>query len=96
MTMNFRFVYSTEYPDQSDFPVEKTLEADMVFDDAATWDKVLDQFIQFLGNCYGYDLTNQVSYESIQDKLIRLKDEHPDWDEWAEDEEESTEGREFQ
>lgn len=94
MTMNFRFVFSTENTDSTDyFPIEKTLEADLVFDDAISWDKVLEQFLQFLGSCYGYDITDQVRYESLDEKIARLKEEVGDWDD---EEEESTEGREFQ
>lgn len=94
MTMNFRFVFSSENPDQADyFPIEKTLEADLVFDDAISWDKVLEQFLQFLGSCYGYDITDQVRYETLDEKVARLKEEIGDWDD---EEEESTEGREFQ
>lgn len=94
MTMNFRFVFSTENTDSTDyFPIEKTLEADLVFDDAISWDKVLEQFLQFLGSCYGYDITDQVRYESLDEKVARLKEEIGDWDD---EEEESTEGREFQ
>lgn len=94
MTMNFRFVFSTENTDSTDyFPIEKTLEADLVFDDAISWDKVLEQFLQFLGSCYGYDITDQVRYETLDEKVARLKEEIGDWDD---EEEESTEGREFQ
>lgn len=96
MTMNFRFVFSSENTDNTDhFPIEKTLEADLVFDDAVTWDKVMDQFLQFLGSCYGYDITNQVRYEDFDEKIARLKEEISNWDD-EESEEESTEGREFQ
>lgn len=93
MTMNFKFVFNSE-TDQADyFPIEKTLEADLVFDDAVSWDKVLEQFLQFLGSCYGYDITNQVRYEDYDEKIARLKEKLGDWDD---EEEESTEGREFQ
>lgn len=91
--MRFEFTYNNYDPEaEGEFPNETTITKSVSFDDAAPWVHVLDQFVTFLGSCYGYDISDQVEYKSFGERFADLQDAYGLDDE----EEESTEGREFQ
>lgn len=91
--MEFEFKYWNDNPDATgEFPNETEITKRVKFDDAASWCHVLDQFVNFLGSCYGYDISEDIEYKSFSDRFADLQDAY-DLDD---DEEESTEGREFQ
>jgi hypothetical protein len=38
--------------------------------DATTWDEVLEKFLKFLSAVYGYDISEQVEYTTMDDRLF--------------------------
>lgn len=92
--MEFQFIHRDTYPEaDGDFPNITTNTKAIVFNDSTTWDKVLDEFISFLGSVYGYDIRDKVSYKTLFDKINELSEDYP---EAFEDEDPfDTEGREF-
>lgn len=72
MTKRFSFTYYDDTDSSPEFPSETQINASYEFDDNSTWDVVLDQFVKFLGHCWGYDISDKVSYESMDDKLQRI------------------------
>ena len=82
----FEFSYYT-YDDNDldgEYPVRTELTKKVVFDDFTTWDKVLDQFVLFLGHVYGYDISDKVEYFSFEERIQRLREEGV-YDEWKEE-----------
>lgn len=55
---------------------------EFAFDDSATWDVVLDKFLKFLSAAYGYDISEQVSYTTFEDRLRAAESKLSDtsWD----------------
>lgn len=51
-----------------DFPTSKKVEVMLEFDSAVRWPMVVDQFVNFLSNVYGYpiDLREHYKYEGKQ------------------------------
>jgi hypothetical protein len=37
--------------------------------DATTWDEVLEKFLKFLSAVYGYDISEQVEFNTIHDRI---------------------------
>lgn len=88
---NYSFSYFNRDTDReylsSEFPVSKGVTTNLEFDDAATWDAVLTEFLHFLSSIYGYDIADHVTVQSFEHRMSVFKD--------LEDQDESTEGREF-
>lgn len=83
MTETKRFVFAFEQHDsharqQYEFPHRTQMQVTHDFDVDCTWDTVLRQFIQFLSGVYGYDISESVSYETLEEKLDRLRQTHYD------------------
>jgi hypothetical protein len=75
--MEFRFNYYTEQDDYTaEYPTRKILEQTVNFDDAATWDLPLNEFIGFLSSCYGYDISKHVKVSSFEERLASIKEEY--------------------
>lgn len=58
-----------------EFPESTQITASFVFSDESTWDVVLEAFVKFLGHCWGYDISDKVDFETMSDKLQRLRDQ---------------------
>lgn len=76
----FTFSYNTSEGDGVEFPSFESVEQTVQFDDGATWDAVLKVFIKFLGNAWGYDISDAVQFSTLQDKLQKLRDDGVLWD----------------
>lgn len=77
-TKRFNFTYEqydTPERQQSEFPHRSMVTAAHDFDVDCTWDVILDQFIHFLSSIYGYDISQSVSYEKLEDRIQRLRDQ---------------------
>jgi hypothetical protein len=86
----FRFEYSDDSPGYGEFADYKDIQMTLRYDDAITWDVVLKDFVQFLGNAWGYDISDQVEIANFRDKISNLLDDLYDPSEDAYDEEESS------
>jgi hypothetical protein len=73
-TMEFEFIYKG--PNYKDTNIlTNSNQKKIVVSDCASWDEVLEQFVSFLGNCYGYDLKDEVEYTTIDDRVQRARDQ---------------------
>lgn len=83
-TQSFSYHYSDdrEYEGMSEeFPLHTTLDKTSVFDDCATWDVVLRDFIRFLEGIYGYNISDQVQMSTIEERIAKTNfftDAHED------------------
>lgn len=92
--MEFQFTHRDIYPEaDGDFPNETVNTKTLSFKEGATWCKVLEQFLDFLGSVYGYDIRDQVKFGKLEERIASLRDQYPE----AFDDEDpfDTEGREF-
>ncbi len=72
-TMEFEFIYkSPSYKENN--VISNSNHKKIVVSDCASWDEVLEQFVEFLGNCYGYDIKEEVEYTTIDDRIQRARD----------------------
>jgi hypothetical protein len=71
-TKVFRFEYTDDAAGFGEFPDYKDINVTLRYDDGTTWCAVLRDFVQFLGHCYGYDISDQVQFESLDERLDRL------------------------
>ena len=52
----------------------------VVYTDRTPWTTVLDDFIMFLGSCYGYDIRDQVEFKSVYERVVaKFNTEDDDW-----------------
>lgn len=93
--MEFQFTHRDFYPEaDGDFPNQSINSKNVIFKDGTTWPVVLEQFLDFLGSVYGYDIRKQVKYATFTERMEALSEDYPE----AFDDEEDpfdTEGREF-
>ena len=80
MTDTKRFVFAYEQydsPDRecSEFPLRTASTVTHDFDVDCTWDTILTQFIHFLSSIYGYDISQSVQFETLEDKIRRIETE---------------------
>lgn len=74
MTKHFSFTYRDgDEANAPEFPTETSITVNHSFDDNSTWDVVLEQFLKFLGHAWGYDISDQVRFETVKEKLDRLR-----------------------
>ena len=52
---------------------------EVVYTDCTPWTTVLDDFVTFLGSCYGYDISKQVEYKNIYERATTSFTEDDDW-----------------
>lgn len=71
--MEFEFIYKAQNYNDSELKSNVTHKK-LVFSDSASWDEVLEQFIIFLGNCYGYDIRDDVEYTTLETRMERALD----------------------
>lgn len=74
----------------NEYPISSKHKATHVFDSSTTWHAVLNQFIHFLEGIYGYNISDQVHYETLEDKLERLHSRLDNQEESDEDTSSST------
>lgn len=87
---NFTYSYHDEDRDNDgEYPTSVSLEKHLTFDECATWDAVLKEFLLFLGHVYGYDITDQVSFMTLEDRLDRIREKNNLSSDWPYDEEDS-------
>jgi len=72
-TMEFEFIYKGPNSKGSSV-ISNTLNKKLLVSDCASWDEVLEQFVEFLGGCYGYDIKEEVQYTTIEDRVQQAKD----------------------
>ena len=53
---------------------------DVTYTDCTPWTTVLEDFITFLGSCYGYDISDQVEFNSIYSRAVKFEAEDEDDD----------------
>lgn len=58
----------------SEHPVVKATQTSIQFHDDTVWTTVLDNFLDFLSNVYGYDIRSQVEYLSYEEKMAKLRE----------------------
>lgn len=85
MNDQFRYTFSCEEGDTydpdglSDVPGSKSVNVAVTFSSMTQWRAVLREFLCFLSNIYGYDVSNSVSFDDPMKQAII--DEPPAWDE---------------
>lgn len=72
-TMEFEFIHKAQNYNDSEIKSNVTHKK-IIVSDSATWDEVLEQFVIFLGNCYGYDIKDEVEYTDIDTRMQRALD----------------------
>lgn len=79
--VNYKFEHIDSDGDKMHFEFE--------FDDAVTWDEVLQKFLKFLGAAYGYDISDEVSFTTTEDRIraAQAKFGNTSWDDEEEEEE---------
>lgn len=80
----FNHVDACGTPD-SEYPISSEHTATHAFESSTTWHAVLNQFVHFLEGIYGYNISDQVHYETLEDKLERLRSRLDDEEESDED-----------
>lgn len=80
----FNHVDTSGTPD-SEYPISSEHTATHAFESSTTWHAVLNQFVHFLEGIYGYNISDQVHYETLEDKLERLRSRLDDEEESDED-----------
>lgn len=94
--MDFTLTYVNSSGDSIDgFPEYERLENTFTFEDGTPWTDVMDKFVRFLGACYGYDISEQVKYESYYDRYNKLVEDYPEIQEDLEEDPRDSQGREF-
>lgn len=85
---HYTFQYSLQDDCGPNFPIAKTAQTSVQFHDEATWDVVLNEFISFLSSVYGYDISQSVHFESLEEKLAKTREKYNlDEEDTEEDEE---------
>lgn len=54
---------------------------DVTYTDCTPWTTVLEDFITFLGSNYGYDIRDQVEFNSIYSRAAKFDTQDDDWKE---------------
>ena len=54
---------------------------EVVYTDCTPWTTVLEDFLTFLGSCYGYDIRDQVEFNSIYSRAAKFDTQDDDWKE---------------
>ena len=52
----------------------------ITYTDCTPWTTVLEDFVTFLGSCYGYDIRDQVQFNSVYERAAKFEDEEEDDD----------------
>lgn len=64
---NYSFSYS--YDDGSDaidgYPIKKSIQTSVTINEAETWDVPLAEFVDFLSQVYGYDISDKITISSL-------------------------------
>ena len=82
---SYGFTYSRDDSDwvdgrNTDGSMYTTANKNLVYTDCTPWTTVLEDFITFLGSCYGYDIRDQVEFNSIYSRVAKFEDEEEDDD----------------
>jgi hypothetical protein len=56
-----------------------TATKSITYTDCTPWTTVLEDFITFLGSCYGYDIRDQVEFQSVYQRAAKFNTEDDDW-----------------
>ena len=54
---------------------------DVTYTDCTPWTTVLEDFITFLGSCYGYDIRDQVEFTSVYSRAAKFDTQDDYWKE---------------
>jgi hypothetical protein len=81
---SYGFTYSRDDSDwvdgfNTDGSTYTTATKNVVYTDCTPWTTVLEDFLTFLGSCYGYDIRNQVEFSSIYERAAKFNTEDDDW-----------------
>jgi hypothetical protein len=52
-----------------------TATKSITYTDCTPWTTVLEDFITFLGSCYGYDIRDQVEFQSVYERAAKFNTE---------------------
>jgi hypothetical protein len=77
---NYSFAYYTKDNDDLDgsFAIDDNVMRNLAYGDNVTWPVVLRDFINFLSGIYGYDIGESVEFDTIDEKLAKLREERPE------------------
>jgi hypothetical protein len=56
-----------------------TATKSITYTDCTPWTTVLEDFITFLGSCYGYDIRDQVEFQSVYERAAKFNTEDDAW-----------------
>lgn len=82
----FYFTYDSDEDDCGpEFPLKQRITSEFTVYDEATWDVVLQKFLEFLSSVWGYDISKKVNYETLSERLDKLHENgklsDEDWEE---------------
>lgn len=91
-TVTYTFSHVDNNDAGPDFPKSTQNISTVTFDSCVTWNAVLNQFIHFLEGIYGYNISDQVSYESTEERFKRVLGDYydKDDDDWNEKDDKDT------
>jgi hypothetical protein len=90
MDHNYSFAYFTKGNEDvaDEYAIEDNLMRNIKYDANITWDCVLRDFIGFLSAIYGYDISDKVKFQTLEDKLNKIREENDYSSDWPFDDEE--------
>ena len=82
---SYGFTYSRDDSDwvnntNHDGAMFTNADKSITYTDCTPWTTVLEDFITFLGSNYGYDIRDQVEFNSIYSRIAKFEDEEEDDD----------------
>lgn len=83
---SYGFTYNRDDSDwvdgnNTDGSVYTSATKDVTYTDCTPWPTVLEDFITFLGSCYGYDIRDQVEFTSVYERAAKFDTQDDDWKE---------------
>jgi hypothetical protein len=73
-----RVIYNFSYADRSTphvpgYPLETQLNKTSVFESCESWDVILKDFIGFLEGIYGYNISDEVTMTTLEERCARTR-----------------------
>lgn len=77
MNSTYIFQYHSRPEDtcEGEYPAAKSVNNSIEFDEAATWDSVLREFLDFLSSIYGYDISKHVDVQTFDQRIAAFRED---------------------
>lgn len=74
-TYTFQYFSRPDYDSEGEFPSAKSVNNTLEFNEGATWDSVLREFLDFLSSIYGYDISKHVDVQTFEQRMSAFNNE---------------------